>query len=170
MARQAAKLRRPYQAPNGVEHVGVKFAPYDNDPTLPGTVIVDIDGTLALMGDRSPFDWARVGEDAPNPAVVSVVRALLAAGQHVTVMSGRDGSAYDATAAWLTEHVAPGLPLHMRAAGDVRPDFIVKHELFREHIAGKYYIVAALDDRDQMIDLWRRQLRLPTFQVADGAF
>ena len=30
------------------------------------TWIVDIDGTVAIMGDRSPFDWARVGEDLPN--------------------------------------------------------------------------------------------------------
>lgn len=165
MSKQASGLKPWVYATNP------NVEPYPNDDeSLPETVIVDIDGTLALMGDRSPYDWARVGEDAPNAAVVGLVRSLLAEGQHVTIMSGRDGSCRSLTRDWLNRHVAPGLPLYMRAAGDMRPDNIIKHELFHEHVAGRHRVRFVLDDRDQVVRLWRDGLRLPTFQVADGNF
>ncbi|TDB92951.1 5'-hydroxyl kinase, partial [Micromonospora fluostatini] len=59
--------------------------------TLPRAVLVDIDGTLAHRGDRSPYDWSRVGEDRPNPAVVELVQTIAAAGRHrVILLTGRD--------------------------------------------------------------------------------
>jgi hypothetical protein len=58
----------------------------------------------------------------------------------------------------------------MRAAGDQRPDYIVKNELFEEHVAGKYNILLSLDDRDSVVDLWRNKMGIPTFQVANGNF
>ena len=64
-----------------------------------------------------------------------MVKALIASGDNVVIMSGRDGSAEQATREWLTKHVAPDLPLHMRQPGDMRPDSIVKYELFSAHIA-----------------------------------
>lgn len=143
---------------------------YHNDPALPSTVIVDIDGTLAVMDGRSPYQWDRVSEDRPNTAVVSLVQALIASGQHVTVMSGRDGICRADTHAWLDAHVAPGLPLHMRPAGDTRRDDVIKWELFREHVADRFHVRFVLDDRDQVVHLWRRILGVPTFQVADGNF
>lgn len=39
-------------------------------------VIVDIDGTVALMDGRSPYDMTRVFEDKPNEPVIAVVRSL----------------------------------------------------------------------------------------------
>jgi predicted kinase len=167
MAQRAKHLRPWVPLPaDPLAHVNT----YLNDATLPSTVIVDIDGTLALMGERNPFAWDQVHLDTPNTAVVDLVRDLHAAGQHITIMSGRDGSCYAATAAWLDEHVVPGLPLHMRAAGDTRKDSIIKHELFTEHVAGRYHVRFVLDDRDQVIALWRGKLGLPTFQVAYGNF
>lgn len=144
--------------------------PYHNDPSLPHVWIIDVDGTLALMDGRSPFDWDKVGEDKPNTGVVAMVKALIASGDNVVIMSGRDGSAEQATREWLTKHVAPDLPLHMRQPGDMRPDSIVKYELFSAHIADKHHVKGVLDDRDQVVYLWREQLKLPTFQVAEGDF
>lgn len=164
MHRQASRAPAP-------DELDLQVQPYPNDdPALPATSIVDIDGTLAVMSaSRSPYDWSRVGEDTPNPPVVSVVRALLAQGGHVTVMSGRDETCRAETQAWLDRHVAPGLPLAMRPSGDGRPDDIVKHELFRRHVAGRYRVSLVLDDRASVVALWRR-LGLPCWQVADGDF
>ena len=53
------------------------------DPDLPPAILVDIDGTVALMGARSPYDWHRVGEDTPNQAVIEAVRAMHAAGNAI---------------------------------------------------------------------------------------
>ena len=143
--------------------------PLSQDPSLPETVIVDVDGTLAHMDGRSPFEWHRVGEDHPNRQVVAFVQAMLAQGRHVTVMSGRDGVCREATQAWLDEHVAPGLPLHMRAAGDMRKDAIVKHELLHAHVLPTHRVVLAVDDRDQVVRMWRA-LGIPCWQVAPGDF
>ena len=55
----------------------------EGDTMTDRAVIVDIDGTLALRtGDRSPFDWHRVGEDTPNPPVIELVQLIHAAGRH----------------------------------------------------------------------------------------
>lgn len=167
MARQARGLTA-WVAP---DDVAMKVAPYPNDDmSLPEAVLVDIDGTLALMeSGRSPYDWARVGEDTPNRPVVEAVRMYLSAGVPVMVLSGRDGSCEEQTRTWLAEHVANDLPLFMRSAGDSRRDSIVKHELFQSHVAGRFRVKVVLDDRDQVVALWRA-LGLPCWQVAAGAF
>lgn len=45
-----------------------------------------------------------------------------------------------------------------------------KKELFEAHIARKFYIEFVLDDRDQVVDLWRNELGLTCFQVNYGDF
>ena len=72
---------------------------YDPDPGLPEAILVDIDGTVALIADRSPYDWSRVG-DAPNHAVITAVRAMHAAGNTIVFCSGRDDCRAE-TEAWL---------------------------------------------------------------------
>ena len=150
----------------------MKVEPYDNPTDLPRAVIVDIDGTLAKMNDRSPYDWQRVGEDEPVQAVINAVNAAYQAGDHIIVMSGRDGSCREITDQWVWDHtgINPAFyDLFMRAQGDNRADNIVKYELFNENIRGKFHVNYVLDDRDQVVKMWR-ELGLACFQVAPGAF
>lgn len=142
---------------------------YTPAPGTPPAVIVDIDGTLALMGDRSPYDLTRVHEDAANLAVIEAVHAAAAAGTAVVYCSGRDEESRDVTQQWLTRHVGVDGPLLMRAAGDRRKDAIVKAELFDQHIRHAYDVRYVLDDRQQVVDMWRG-LGLTVFQVAKGDF
>src|SRR6266702_998083 len=97
-------------------------------------VLVDVDGTVALMGSRGPFDESRVHEDKPNLPVITVVKALYAAGYQVVFMSGRTDAVYQATFDWITSNIGVPFKLYMRAAGDMRKDAIVKCELFDKHI------------------------------------
>lgn len=136
----------------------------------PEVLLVDVDGTVALMGDRSPYAWDRVGEDRPNRPVIDLVRLLHAAGYPVVFLSGRDGSARAATEAWLAEHLGLPFELFMRAPGDNRKDALVKRELFDAHIAPRYRVHLVLDDRDQVVRMWRDELGLTCLQVANGAF
>jgi len=55
--------------------------------------------------------------------------------------------------------------LQMRITGDGRKDAIVKKQLFDEAIRDRYYIEFVLDDRNQVVDMWRDELKLPYFQV-----
>lgn len=136
----------------------------------PRAVLVDIDGTVALMDGRSPYDMTRVGEDLPNDAVVDVVQALYVSGLEVVFLSARNECAREATEAWLRKYLrVGGIRLLMRADGDYRKDAVVKRELFDRHIRHRYDIVAVLDDRKQVVDMWR-SLGLTCLQVAEGDF
>ncbi|HEY2796149.1 MAG TPA: AAA family ATPase [Micromonosporaceae bacterium] len=133
-------------------------------------ILVDIDGTVALLGDRSPYDETRVNLDRPNEPVVRAVAAMAAAGHRIVFCSGRTEQARPATEAWLRKHVGVGYDgLFMRASGDVRKDSIVKRELFDRHIRGRFRIAFVLDDRAQVVEMWRG-LGLTVFQVAPGDF
>jgi predicted kinase len=142
---------------------------YLPDPSLPAAWLVDVDGTLALLGARSPHAWHRVGEDAPNPPVVELVRALRGAGNAIVVVSGRDGVAREATLAWLDRHRIPHDALLMRPRGDNRRDSVVKRELFETRIRRTWQVKGVLDDRDQVVRMWR-ELGLTCAQVAPGDF
>ncbi len=120
---------------------------------------------------RSPYDWMRVGEDEPVKAVIAAVKAAHAAGKRIVVMSGRDNSCRYITLGWLRKNLGPDMrfQLFMRSEGDNRKDDLVKYELFNDNVRGKYHIEYVLDDRRQVVVMWRA-LGLSCFQVADGNF
>lgn len=141
---------------------------------IPGAArvtLVDVDGTLAKMSGRSPFEWHRVEEDTPIEPIVRLVGVLRDAGIPPIFVSGRDGSCERETDRWLKTHVfkQPNEPLYMRAAGDTRKDSIVKREIYEEHILGQYNVEWVVDDRNQVVVMWRG-LGLTCLQVADGDF
>jgi hypothetical protein len=137
---------------------------------VPEAFLVDIDGTVAVMAGRSPYDESRVSEDTPNEPVIRVVRALHAAGYRIVFCSGRTDACREDTAAWLAAHVGvPYEALHMRVAGDQRKDSIVKAEIFEKHIRHAFRVVGVLDDRMQVVRMWRA-LGLTVLQVAEGDF
>lgn len=165
MHKQAVKLRA-WNFPRLPD-----IQPYHNNLGLPSTIVVDIDGTLAIKSpERDIHDYTQVHLDSPNTPVVRLVNMFIDKGHHVTIMSGRSEDCRDVTEQWLAKHLGPDLPLHMRPSRDHRPDWIIKYELFQQHVANRFHVRFVLDDRDQVITLWRDRLQLPTFQVAHGDF
>jgi predicted kinase len=149
---------------------GGPAAVYDPPPDAPEIVLVDIDGTVALIGDRSPYDMHGVGRDQPNEAVIAAVRAMHNAGYGVVYCTGRDTRARAATEAWLDRHVGvPYLALHMRRFGDQRQDAVVKRDIFAGEVRDRFRVVGVFDDRMQVVRMWRA-LGLTVFQVAEGDF
>ena len=136
----------------------------------PVAVLVDIDGTVALMNGRRPFDWEKVGEDLPNPTIIKMVQLFAHTGHQIIFMSGRDAVCREKTQKWLEDHVSVDFELYMRPRGDNRKDSIVKRELFDAHVASRYRVLAVLDDRDQVVRMWRDDLGLTCLQVAPGSF
>ncbi|SMF72939.1 AAA family ATPase [Streptomyces sp. Amel2xC10] len=144
--------------------------PYTADPALPSAVMCDIDGTLALRGDRGPFDFTRCEEDLLNVSVRGALRSFRGAdGDVVVLLSGRGEEHRERTEAWLRAHDVPYDELWMRAAGDGRRDDVVKAELFDRHVRHRYAVRVSLDDRDRVVAVWRR-MGLPTWQVNYGNF
>lgn len=140
------------------------------DESLPKAVIVDIDGTLAHMEGRSPYDWSRVREDSVDEMVRIASNGFYSNGFRVLVLSGRDGECYEDTVQWLLQNDIKHHALYMRAAGDSRKDSIVKRELFETYIQPFYYPALVIDDRRQVVDMWRHELGLTCWQVAPGRF
>ena len=137
------------------------------DPALPWCVIVDIDGTVALSNGRGPFDWHNVHTDLPNEPVCYLVRGLQ---DKVIFVSGRDEICRVSTEKWLHDQgVIAGADLYMRPQGDMRDDRIVKEEIYRREIEGKFNVRYVIDDRDKVVRLWR-SLGLTCLQVAEGSF
>jgi predicted kinase len=163
---------KPYPLPLPPERstaLGVATA-YEPPADGADAILVDIDGTVALLGDRSPYDETRVHLDRPNAPVVRAVVAMAAAGHRIVFCSGRTEGCREATEAWLRKHVGVAYDgLFMRAIGDVRKDSIVKREVFDRHIRGRFRVAFVLDDRMQVVEMWRG-LGLTVFQVAPGNF
>lgn len=134
----------------------------------PLAILCDIDGTLAHMNGRWPYEWARVGEDYIDPTVQRIINKYK--GDHTVIfLSSRDSICRPETEEWLRKHDMPTYALHMRRTGDMRKDFIIKRELFDEYIRDIYQIEFVLDDRRQVVEAWR-SMGLKVLQVADGNF
>ncbi len=151
-----------------------KIEPLKQDKKLPRAIIVDLDGTVALKGDRDIFDYIKVDQDIPNKPVIKVVENYLSYGQgnKVIFLSGREDSCFEKTKIWIKDNIQlmdiESLLL-MRKTGDSRKDYIVKREIFDEEIKEKYYIDYILDDRNQVVAMWR-EMGLTCLQVAEGDF
>ena len=140
------------------------------DPSLPKAIICDLDGTLALMNGRSPFDASMCDQDLPNTPVVNMVKNYHQLGFKIILASGREYTFKSQTMTWLELYGITYEMLIMRTAGDFRKDAIIKKEMFVNQIEGKYHVELVLDDRNQVVDLWRNELQLPCFQVFYGDF
>jgi predicted kinase len=148
------------------------WIPYEPDSSLPKAVLVDIDGTIALKGDRSPYDESRVHEDRYNEVVIQAAVAMAQANDATLILvSGRTEACREATVMWLAGHILMEdvKALFMRPAGDGRKDSDIKYEIFNEKIRSNFNVLCVFDDRNQVVKMWRA-IGLPVFQVADGDF
>jgi len=166
--RNIEKLHRQFYAPDDKKGRGPYYA--EQDKTLPQAIICDIDGTLAIIEGRSPFDATLCEQDALNEPIANLVKAEFAKGTHLFLFTGRMDSCKTQTLNWLQKMDIPYHQLVMRKTDDVRKDAIVKKEFFETHVRHQYFVKYVLDDRNQVVDMWRLELGLPCLQVNYGDF
>lgn len=165
-------IRKMHQALESSGDVDLTVAPVVAYEPLPNTlkaIMVDIDGTVAEMGDRSPYDWLNVEKDSPIEPIIEITKWASNFGYQVIMMSGRDSVCRPHTIRWLDKHNIWFDRLIMRPEGDMRKDSVVKRELFDQHVRDEYNVLFVLDDRNQVVDMWRA-LGLQVLQVNDGDF
>lgn len=140
-------------------------------------IIFDIDGTLAHMNGRiarlgkkaAPFlDKEAYDDDVDEH--VHFMNHLLQGQFKIIICSGRKDSSREVTEKWLNDNGIAHDELFMRKHGDNRKDSIVKREIYETLIEPNYDVYLVFDDRDQVVDMWRNELGLKTFQVAEGNF
>lgn len=139
------------------------------DESLQRAIICDIDGTLAHMTNRGPFDWDRVGDDALDENVSDLMYLFYDAGYKIIIVSGREDVCREATEEWLDKKSVRYDRLYMRAAGDHRKDSIIKKEIFDMYINPIFDVRFVLDDRNQVVEMWRAE-GLKCLQVEEGNF
>lgn len=140
----------------------------------PVAIIVDIDGTLAHSTGRDWWDFERVGEDRVDRGVRFITTKLF---PHVRIflVTGRDDTCREQTEKWLLDNTISYDHLLMRdpslkdGHGNKLADHIVKEDIYRCAIEPRCDVLFVLDDRDSVVDMWRR-IGLPCYQVAPGAF
>jgi len=147
----------------------------DERANLPDAVMFDLDGTLAILGDRNPYDASQCEYDKLNIPVFNVLRMYQNDGYKIIICSGRSEEYVEQTDKWLKKNgIAPDLfimrdPEDKDENGQRIPDNELKEKMFMEHIYNKFNVEVVYDDRQKVVDMWR-DLGLTVFQVADGRF
>ena len=144
----------------------------------PEAIICDVDGTVALMhGNRKPYDWDEVWSDKPNDWVIDLIESyyLIQAANgtacRLIFLSGRCDVCFDDTKEWLEKYFHIPFELYMRPkAQEFEKDAKIKHEIYINEIKPKYDVRFVIDDRKQVVDMWRNVAGLPVAQVAEGNF
>lgn len=140
--------------------------------SLPKAIICDIDGTIALLGDRDRFD-PTTGEDTLNYPISHILQVydnqtLLPV--DLILITGREEKYKNITQTWLIKNgITHYKELFMRRSGDFRKDYVIKKELYNKLIKPKYDVLFVLEDRDQVVKMWRNE-GLTCLQVAYGNF
>ena len=152
--------------------------PPEYNSNLPDCIICDIDGTLSDNNWRNPFDASEANKDKLIESTYEILYRFANYDCELThnlrakiiLFSGRDNSFLIPTLKFLEKYNVPYDSLHLRSAGDTRKDSIVKREMYENFVKNKYNVLFVLDDRDQVVDMWRNELGLPCHQVNYGNF
>lgn len=156
-------------APTLSEYDTSAFAPYVPDKTLPTAFGFDLDGTLAHMDGRGPYDNSKYHTDTVDETVKILANTLKNAGHKIVILTGRSDEFRDVCELWLTDNGIPFDAVYMRVKDDIRRDDIVKSEMFDRHVAPNYNFLMQFDDRNRVVDALR-QKNIKVAQVAVGNF
>ena len=131
-------------------------------------IIFDTDGTVADCSHRvhhvknGNHAWdaffAGMDQDTVIEPVADIARAFYGReGYAVIVVTARpaDEQYKRMTEAWYANNNIPYDRMYMRKAGDYRKDAVVKAEILEQIIEDGYEPILAIDDRQQVIDMWR---------------
>jgi predicted kinase len=162
------KLHRQFYGDVGVEERGPTYCVQDS--TLSPAIICDLDGTLAIMNGRNPFNATTCEDDLLNKPIAEIIKTYHNKGTSIILLSGRTDNYKEQTERWLAKYDIPYHQLLMRRKGDSRKDSVVKKEIVQSEIQDKYFIRFVLDDRNQVVDMWRKELGFACLQVNYGDF
>ena len=149
-------------------------------PDAVGDIIFDVDGTLMDIEHRKHFvqdkpkNWKQfmieMKNDTPRKEIFAIAHEAKANGHRIIVSSGRNERDRELTTSQLaSEGLVPDIFL-MRADDDFRSDDLVKKDLLNEMIERGFNPILAIDDRNQVVEMWRAN-DIPCFQcVEDGNF
>lgn len=142
-------------------------------------IISDLDGTLCNLDHRLHYikaekkNWksflSEIDKDIPYDYCVKIIEAMLNSGYMIVLCSGRSDEYKEKTEQWLGKYGIYYDSLFMRPAKDYRKDYIIKEILLEFEIKTRYNVLFALDDRQQVVDVFRKH-DIRVLQVQKGDF
>jgi hypothetical protein len=130
-------------------------------------ILFDIDGTLADIEHRVHLlpDWPKFFNEMHNDVgiepIIDLTQLVYGGTKHfplvyqTIIVTARPGNYREVTEQWLKKWLIPYDRLYMRKEGDYRPDSIVKAELLEQIIDDGYKPMLVVDDRPEVVDMWR---------------
>lgn len=138
---------------------------------LPDAIICDLDGTLAILNGRHPYDASTCYDDLVCNPIRNILDEFsdISFKHQLIFVSGREDKYIEQTYKWIIykANLQYDFSLFMRKTGDNRDDTIVKREIYENEIKGKYNVSFVFDDRPKVVRMWKN-LGLFVFNVGDG--
>ena len=117
----------------------------------PEVVLIDLGGTLSINdGHRTWYEEGKVHKDEVNESLLTILMTLSEVKKDLKLIyiSGRSDSCENLTLDFIEYKAKLKVDkLLMRKTGDQRKDYVIKKELYENHIKGRYNIIAVFDDR-----------------------
>ena len=145
-------------------------------------ILCDIDGTLATIGDRAKIlekdkltekDYdefnARSAASSCIQDIANIIRNLKDAETKIYLITAREKKWKKITQSWLKLNEIPYDNLLMRNDGDKNSDADVKLKIVKEYVNPKR-VWFVLEDRDDVVQMYREDLGLTCLQVNKGDY
>ena len=128
-------------------------------------IIVDLDGTLAILNSRGPFEWENVGNDNLNQPIAELMAMSQKYSYKTIILSGRDEAASEKTIKWLNQNDIIYDKLYLRPSNNQMSNADYKRMIFIYEIQAKYNVLFILEDLPEVVKMWRDDFDLTVFQV-----
>ena len=146
------------------EKYGDKHPSSDPDKSLPPAVIFDLDFTIMYRKNRGPFEFNKADSDDFDPKAKWMIERWISDGITPIFITGRDAT-YESLEAIKkalginrTEKLDGAYYPYIilgRSSGDRRPSILVKKELYENLVEGKYNVLMAFDDDQEVVDMYK---------------
>ena len=145
-------------------------------------ILCDIDGTLATIGDRAKIlekdkltekDYDEFNAQSESSSciedIANIIRNLKDAETKIYLITAREKKWKKITQSWLKLNEIPYDNLLMRNDGDKNSDADVKLKIVKEYVNPKR-VWFVLEDRDDVVQMYREDLGLTCLQVNKGDY
>lgn len=132
-------------------------------------ILVDIDGTLAILNDRDPYNPETCEQDELNKIVANVIILFEKAGFKIILATGREEQWRQQTVNWLHKNEIPYNLLLMRPDGNRISATQLKRQWYIDDLQYYYEIILVLEDLYKTIEMFRKY-DIPAWQVNPDPF
>lgn len=119
-------------------------------------VVIDLDGTAAVLANREWWEYGKCGTDEACRAVIELARVFAADGYEILILTGRPSGYRNETVAWM---MRAGLVYHrvfMRGPRDRRSNREYKVDTYQTYIKDAYDVVLVIEDNQRTVEAFRK--------------